>query len=261
MGPRDRQYSIRPKAPTLLALLVFALALSVAVPALRKPEREGWIALPPQPMDASDPDIRQLLTKSEQLTLPREIEGEGSLSERCGEDDTEAEAIPAGQVSAPPSSYDPSPTPPPSPPPMPEQRYIAVLGHGPLGGRETRRIQIDIDGGQARIRVRDGDVSLRFQPPPALEARQPRYAERRVPLAALAPLRDAWSAPELWTAGQRSAAWCADNHGLREAFFEACVYGRYYARDRACDRAAQEPLAQLWTRIVELAPPPPPGAP
>lgn len=256
MGPQDRQHSARPAAVGLIALALGAAVMAVAVPALRKPEREGWIALPPQPMDATDPDIRQLLHKSKLMALPSEIEGEDNLAERCGEDEVENEAIPADQVSAPATArgWDASA---PKPRPLPAQRYILVLGHGPLATRDTRRVQIDIDGDKAWLRVRNGDVAQGQLPSAPWKPQQPRYAERRLPLSALAPLREAWNVPELWTANQRSSVYCSLRHELREAYFEACVDGRYFARDRACDRNAQEPLRLLWQRVTELTPAPP----
>ncbi|WP_206413355.1 hypothetical protein, partial [Lysobacter enzymogenes] len=79
--------------------------------------------------------------------------------------------------------------------------------------------------------------------------------ERELPLAALAPLRAALAEPELWSAPQRSSVFCADRHRLRQAYFEACVDGRYFARDRACDRLAAPLLDELWRQARTLAAP------
>lgn len=261
MGPKTALHSTKPAVRGFLLLALATIAMSIAVTTLRKPEREGWIALPPQPMDATDPDIRDLLSKSVDRAPSRNLTQEGSLSERCGEDDTEADTIPAGQKASRPIAVTPNSLPPSSPvqPPLPTQRYLMVID-GPSRGQATRRVQIDIEGEQALVRVSDGDMHSSQLAPPSAPGEPPpslRYNEKRLPLSALASLREVWQAPELWSANQRSGVWCADRNGLRQAFFEACVHGRYYARDRACDRNAQEPLAELWKRVVELTPPPP----
>ncbi|MFD1297437.1 hypothetical protein ACFQ4Q_12430 [Lysobacter gummosus] len=253
MASKATLNSVKPRVRGLLALALATVLLSLAVTVLRKPERDGWIALPPQPMDASDPDIRQLLTKSEMLT-PRQHVGEApadaSLAQRCGEEDAEAEIVPAGHPAAAPVTDWVSPGA-PSPPPLPDERYIMVIAGAPTGPSHTRRVQIDIDGDRARVLISNGDWRhAGTTPGSAADIR----SEQRLSLSALAPLREAWQVPELWSANQRSGVWCAGHNGLREAFFEACVHGRYYARDRACDRNAQEPLAQLWKRVVELTP-------
>lgn len=224
MGPRDRQHSIRLKAPGLLALLLFAAALAVAVPALRKPDRAGWIALPPQPMDATDPDVRELLRKSAQVAG-----GGPGLAAACGAGDTEPERLPP-DFARPPAEADP-------PEAALEERYAVLIG-------DPRKAAWRLD-----IQVRGANARLRALAPGAAAA------ERELPLTALAPLREALSAPELWSAPQRSAVFCADRHGLRQAFFEACVDGRYYARDRACDRNAWPLLDGLWRQARALAPP------
>ncbi|QWP78337.1 hypothetical protein J5226_08085 [Lysobacter sp. K5869] len=226
MGPRDRQHSIRPKAPTLLALLLFAAALAVAVPTLRRPERAGWIALPPAPMDATDPDIRELLRKSAQAAPA----GRPALAAACGADEVEPERLPP-DFARPPALPDDDEA------PM-EERYALLLG-GP--GQSAWRLDIEVSGERARLRALAPGVGA---------------AERELPLAALAPLRAALDAPELWSAPQRSAVFCADRHRLRQAFFEACVDGRYYARDRACDRNAWPLLDALWRQARAVAPTP-----
>ncbi|ALN59819.1 hypothetical protein GLE_4478 [Lysobacter enzymogenes] len=222
MGPRDRQHSIRLKAPGLLALLLFAAVLAVAVPALRKPEHEGWIALPPQPMEATGPDIRELLRKSAQFAPA----GEPPLAASCGADEVEAERLPPDFARPPaPAQTDDAPI---------RQRYAVLIG-GP--DRKTWRLDLRLDGERARLRALAPGAAA---------------TERELPLAALAPLREALSAPELWSAPQRSSVFCADRHRLRQAFFEACIDGRYYARDRACDRNAWPLLDGLWRQARAL---------
>lgn len=225
MGPRDRQHSIRPKALGLLVLALSAAALAVAVPALRKPEREGWIALPPAPMDATDPDIRALLRKSAQ-SAPA---GRVPLAAACGAGGAEPERLPPDFARAPaPPDADEGPI---------EQRYALVIG-GP--DRRPWRLDLQIGGERARLRALAPGAAA---------------TERELPLAALAPLRAALAEPELWSAPQRSAVFCADRHGLRQAFVEACVDGRYFARDRACDRNAWPLLDGVWRQARALAPP------
>lgn len=231
MGPRDRQHSIRLKAPGLLVLLLFAAALAVAVPALRRPERAGWIALPPQPMEATDPDVRELLRKSAQLAPA----GQPALAVSCGADDVEPERLPPDFARPPaPADADEAPL---------EERYALLIG-GP--DRRPWRLDIDVHGERARLRA---------QAPGAAAT------ERELPLAALAPLRAALAEPELWSAPQRSSVFCADRHRLRQAYVEACVDGRYFARDRACDRLAAPLLDELWRQTRALAVPTADAAP
>ncbi|MGO1070665.1 hypothetical protein [Lysobacter sp. CA199] len=262
MGPQDRQHSTRPAALGLLALALGAAVLAVAVPALRKPEREGWIALPPQPMDATDYDIRQLLDKSARIANPSgSAQGPRGLASHCGREDAEPATPPLGAgafapipIGASQSDIDPDPLPPGG------DRYLMLLG--PFDGSALmQQVQIDVYGDRARLRVRDGN-GYRFSLHPATRLEDPAASrtDHTFDLSQLKALREAWNTPELWTAPQRSAVFCAQDYGAHEAFFEACVDGRYFARDRGCDRAAQPQLQRLWqsVRASIIAPPPAP---
>ncbi|QQP94172.1 hypothetical protein [Lysobacter enzymogenes] len=225
MGPRDRQFSIRLNAPGLLVLLLFAAALAVAVPALRRPERAGWLALPPQSMEATDPDVRELLHKSARIAPA----GQPALADRCGADDVEPERLPPDFARPPAAPEDDAA-------PL-EEHYTLLLG-GP--DRAAWRLDIDVSGDRARLRAAAPGAAA---------------TERETTLTALAPLRAALAEPELWSAPQRSSVFCADRHRLRQAFFEACIDGRYFARDRACDRLAAPLLDALWQQARAAAPP------
>lgn len=231
MGPRDRQSSIRPAGPGLLALTLAAAALAVAVPALRKPEREGWVALPPQPMDATDPDVRELLRKSAQVAAVTAAPA-GGLAASCGAGETEPERLPPDFARPAPRLDEDSP--------VFAQRYTLLLGDA---GRTAWRVDIEVKGDRAHLSALASG-----------RAGAPAAAARELPLSALAPLRAALGATELWSAPQRSAVFCADRHRLRQAFFEACVDGRYFARDRACDRLAAPLLDELRQQLRAVAP-------
>ncbi|MEH6422456.1 hypothetical protein [Pseudomonas sp. CGJS7] len=256
MGPQDRQHSARPAAVGLIALALGAAVMAVAVPALRKPEREGWIALPPQPMDATDPDIRQLLSKSERIADPDwRTPGPRGLAAHCGSEDVEPATPPPSSGTFLPSETWRTETH-PDPVPIGGDRYVMWLGSPDLP-TTAWHVQIDVHGSNARVRVHD---DLRHRPtrhPLTLSYREGFPVDRRIDLSRLKALREAWNVPELWTAPQRSAVFCAQEYGGPDAFFEACVDGRYFARDRACDRNAQEPLRLLWQRVTELTPAPP----
>ncbi|MGH8082479.1 MAG: hypothetical protein ACREP7_18030 [Lysobacter sp.] len=246
MGSNAALHSTRPPVRGLLLLALATLAMSVAVTALRKPGRDGWLPLPPQPMDASDYDVRQLLSKSTQIVNPSQsAQGPRGLAWQCGREDAEpARPPPTAGRREPTTARAWTAEADPEPMPAGGDRYVLLLGSAG-GSGAAQYLRIDIRGNQAQLRLSDG-AHHRFPLHPA-EARYPalRYTEQTRDLADLKALREAWNVAELWTAPQRSAVFCAEEYGAPQAFFEACVDGRYYARDRSCDRAAWPHLDQL----------------
>ena len=66
------------------------------------------------------------------------------------------------------------------------------------------------------------------------------------------PIREAWDSPWLWHAEQGRIG-CNDG---RTMFLQACVRGRYAARDRNCDTAAFPEGQALWEAVTALLPAP-----
>lgn len=254
MAPNPRLRSTPPRVRGLFALAFAAMALSLALTVAHKPERDGWLPLPPQPMDGSDYDIRQLLSKSAQAANPSaHADGPPGLAALCGQANAQTATPPPGArkrprpVSAPrPRGEDWAPV------PLTDERYLLWFAdaHGPE--RVVRQVRIDVHGERARVRVRAGVGDSALMPPATVPRGEP-WPES---LDRLDRVRDAWSAPELWSAPQRSAVSCAQRFEVREAFFEACVNGRYFARDRSCDRGAAPHLDRLWQVVRDTLPAP-----
>ena len=66
------------------------------------------------------------------------------------------------------------------------------------------------------------------------------------------PIREAWDSALLWHAKQGLRG-CSDGRVL---FLQACVHGRYAARDRGCHTAASAQGQALWEAVTALLPAP-----
>ena len=179
---------------------------------------ESWLPLPPDGMDASAFATRHLLSVADSMP------GDPSLTSTCGRYDSEG---------------------------APE-RYRIVIGD-PVLMRDARMwsVELRVQGSQVEARVEDASL-----PPPPEDAQGETpphaFAPRRYWLdtSELEPVRAAWAEPALWLAAQRDVG-CLDG---RPIFLEACVRGRYAARTRNCDAAADEAAEKLWQLLQKRFP-------
>ncbi|TKR30632.1 hypothetical protein FCE95_11010 [Luteimonas gilva] len=181
---------------------------------------ESWIPMPPDGMDASGFAARRLLFVAD--SMPED----DALTRTCGSYDSDGAS----------------------------ERYRAVIGD-PLLKPDARMWRLDllVQGSQIQVTIEDASFPLRPPPPDARdEAQAPAFAPRRYWLqkAELEPIRAAWAEPALWLAEQRDVD-CFDG---RPVFLEACVHGRYAARARNCDSAADEAARKLWTLLQKRFP-------
>lgn len=130
------------------------------------------------------------------------------------------------------------------------ERYRILIGD-PVLMRNAQTWSVDMRAQGSQVAVTVEDASL--PPPPPEDARDTppdtAFAQRRYWLqkAELEPIRAAWAEPALWLAEQRDVG-CLDG---RPVFLEACVRGRYVARSRNCDAAADEAAEKLWALLQE----------
>lgn len=256
MAPNPRLRSTPPRVRGLFALAFAAMALLLVLTVAHEPERDGWLPLPPQPMDGSDYDIRQLLSKSAQVANPdAHADGPPGLAALCGQANAQTATPPPDARKRPRAMSAPRPRGEDwAPVPLNDERYLLLLANANGPGRAVRQVRIDVHGERARVRVRDAAHASAIAAP----ATTPRGEPWPEPLDRLDGVREALSAPELWSAPQRSAVSCAQRFEVREAFFEACVNGRYFARDRSCDRGAAPHLDRLWHVVRDTLPAPRP---
>ena len=229
-----RRERIRP-----LAIACFAVALAVAgfmwtfaprrASHLGLAEARAWIPLPRTGMDARDAAVRAVLGMSR--GFPGDDPMDPPLADTCGRyADTSTDA-----------------------------RYRLTIGDGFFNPPfRTWRIDIVVRDGQAVIGVRDAGVP----PPPPSPGDSQVYAMQRwatparhlsVPIARLDAIRAAWNSEEAWHAAQGAAS-CTDG---RTSLLEACVDGRYAARDRHCE--PNRKIDALWQAVLRSVPAPEPG--
>lgn len=182
---------------------------------------ESWIPMPPDGMDASAFATRRLLLAADSMP------GDDSLTSTCGRYDSEG---------------------------APE-RYRIIIGD-PLLMRGARMWSVDLRVQGSQVEAWVEDASPPMPPPPHPDTQgetpQPAFAPRRYWLdkSELEPVRAAWAEPALWLAAQRDVN-CLDG---RPVFLEACVGGRYAARERNCDTAADEAAEKLWKLLQKRFP-------
>jgi len=207
----------------LCAALAVAAIAWISRPQPKAPTAKidaSWIPMPPDSMDASGFATRRLLLAAG--STPED----DALTRACGSHDSDGAS----------------------------ERYRAVIGD-PLLKRDARMWSVDlrVQGSQIQVTVEDASFPLHPPPPGARDGTQPpAFAPRRYWLqkAELEPIRAAWAEPALWLAEQRDVD-CLDG---RPVFLEACVRGRYAARARNCDSAADEAAQKLWTLLQKRFP-------
>lgn len=193
------------------------------------PKDAPWIGLPKSGMDATQPQIRQVIRVG--------FIGEGwsnqddSLAFQCGNESG------ISQV---------------------RERYVAYVGRNPWS--PSWKAIFDVSGQHVDVSL---STSQLFMPPPP-PAGDGQSASRRylVPVihlsrtrAQLEPIRAAWSETILWDDPQNE--WfnrCGDGNPV---FLQACIDGRYAARFRNCDAPSSRASSKLWQAFNELLPPPP----
>ncbi len=141
-----------------------------------------------------------------------------------------------------------------------KERYVARIGKDAWGPRW--KIVMDVERDHIDIAWSHGDVIPPPPPPPSagkVVAAQSRnfivpVAHVRKSRIELEKIRELWSDEALWHAPQDEAAFaCLDGNPV---FLEACVNGRYAARNRNCNAQAENATTMLWHAFNELLPPP-----
>lgn len=216
-----------------IAVACMALTLSVLVgawliaprPAFHPPvTADGpWIPLPRSGMDAGGYDMRMAVSRG----FLRDDDTETPVALSCG---------------ANPNAPD-------------EPHYRAWIGDGfSEAPYRTWKIDIIVRGNTANVSVREAPSPP--MPPRSIGPRNETWVTPArlavVPLDALEPVRRAWDTEAVWHRTQERM-WCDG----RTAFLEACVAGRYAARDRGCD--LDRGIAQLWSVFQMTLPTPEAG--
>lgn len=195
------------------------------------PSPTSWIGLPESGMDATDPFVRQALLRA---------------SSHGGFDEGRYDSLVASCGSGIIDSAD--------------ETYVIVLASpGLTPNPQARRVTFAVYGDQVSVGIQDAH-SLVFPPPPPLKnsrlssdpAQIPTTTWIMFPKSRLQPIADAWRNRALWQAPQQGA-FCTD---AGVVILEACVGGRYAARDRSCglETGVNDGLNGLWSVMSRLLP-------
>ncbi|WP_162823819.1 hypothetical protein [Lysobacter sp. TY2-98] len=141
-----------------------------------------------------------------------------------------------------------------------EPHYRVTIGDGFFNPPyRTWRVDILVHGEEADLSVREAPIPI--PPPPPLDAPAAPFrrwvapaATRTVPTRSLEAIRTTWNSDEIWHSPQGNTG-CTDG---RDSLLEACIGGRYAARDRHC--GSDRKVDELWRALLRTVPAPPPGA-
>jgi|GEM_PF-3341352 len=200
-----------------IALIAGALLLAGSLVLLGRfmqhpaPTDKYWLALPENSWAIADAHTRRVLRWAEYLPDERGVRRDhyrASLQEVCGETA------------------------------QPREHYMALIENDPGSGRWDRYRFDFVPRSDGRI-----DVGILDFSPAGPEMKRGLIARKEIMTRDdLASVQSAWSGTAIWGA-RRDALGCTDTG---DAFFEACLDGRYYVSSRQCGGAERW---RLWDAL------------
>ncbi|MGO4261668.1 hypothetical protein [Lysobacter sp. TAB13] len=220
-----------------LAIIALAAAITIShrrAPATTAPA-ESWLPVPANAMDAESWDVRHALLRSATIADP-DGGGDGdALVALCS---AESRTMPAERYAA----------------------LVRIPDSDPyLNMTKVWYVEVDIEGHQAQVRTRNGQVATPFGRQRRSRLVVAPYANYLLNKGELEDLRETWRKSNLWSpVNTRGCAIRIDPYwATNETFVEACIHGRYFAREHRCtDGSETAALARL---LKDRFPPPRPA--
>lgn len=218
----------------LWSLAIIAVLAAVAVARRRAPvviePAETWLPMPANSMDAETWEVRQALLRSVYIANPDGgYDGEGLVA-LC---QTHLGAMPAERYGA----------------------LVAIPDSDPHLNKAWY-VEVDIEGQQARVRTRNSPVAAPGNRQQRSRLVAAAYANYSVDKRELEDLREVWRTSNLWSPAitrDCKVRWAPD-WATNDSFVEACIHGRYFAREHRCGGGLE--TAALARLLQDRFPPP-----